>query len=336
MIGAKRNRLRRNRLMCGVALALLAAPFAVADQARAQCTPTTALGTPANNTTVTCTGTTTNQNGSNGYGTGLETGVTINVGPTASVPGPASVTGDAAGISLGDGTINSSGTIEALGTGGNGGIAIGALSVTVTNSGGTIQALATRGIAIQATGTATVDNQANGNITGDRIAITAQTVTVDNAGTIEAKGDASGGRGWAINGDVVTVRSNSGTIRENGIGGRAINANNGAAQATVNNLAGGKIIADGADGVAVDGGTVDVTNAGTIQAANGTAIGSEGAITVSNNGNGTSTGIITGGLFAITGNTITVSANSGLIDATNGDAIFAATDADIHNTGGKI
>jgi outer membrane autotransporter protein len=331
MIGAKRN-----RLMCGVALALLAAPFAVADQARAQCTPTTALGTPANNTTVTCTGTTTNQNGSNGYGTGLETGVTINVGPTASAPGPASVTGDAAGISLGDGTINSSGTIEALGTGGNGGIAIGALSVTVTNSGGTIQALATKGIAIQATGTATVDNQAGGNITGDGIAITAQTVTVDNAGTIEAKGDASGGTGWAISGDVVTVRSNSGTIRENGVGSRAINANNGAGQATVNNLAGGKIIADGADGVAVDGVTVDVTNAGTIQAANGIAIASEGAITVSNNGNGTTTGIITAGRFAISGTTITVLANSGLIEATNGDAIFAATDADIHNTGGKI
>ena len=322
--------------MCGVALALLAAPFAVADQARAQCTPTTALGTPANNTTVTCTGTTTNQNGSNGYGTGLETGVTINVGPTASAPGPASVTGDVTGISLGDGTINSSGTIEALGTGGNGGIAIGAQSVTVTSSG-TIQALATKGIAIQATGTATVDNQAGGNITGDGIAITAQTVIVDNAGTIEAKADASGASGRAIDGDVVTVRSNSGTIRENGVNGRAINANaSHISKATVNNLAGGKIIADGANGIGVAGFAVDVTNAGTIQAVNGVAIGSEDAITVSNNGNGTTTGIITAGQFAISGTTITVSANSGLIEATNGDAIFATTDADIHNTGGKI
>ncbi len=202
---------------------------------------------------------------------------------------------------------------------------------------GTIQALATKGIAIQATGTATVDNQAGGNITGDGIAITAQTVIVDNAGTIEAKADASGASGSRhrrrCRHRQEQFRHNS---RERRRWPRHQCQRQPLSKATVNNLAGGKIIADGANGIAVDGFAVDVTNAGTIQAVNGVAIGSEDAITVSNNGNGTTTGIITAGQFAISGTTITVSANSGLIEATNGDAIFATTDADIHNTGGKI
>ena len=45
-------------------LALLIAPFAIADRANAACAP----GSPLNNATVTCLGATANQNGTDGYG----------------------------------------------------------------------------------------------------------------------------------------------------------------------------------------------------------------------------------------------------------------------------
>src|SRR6185437_9124413 len=90
------------------ALVLSAAPFVAVDRAHAQansCTPATSAATPANNTTVTCTGTVTNQNDPNGYGTGTETGVTVNVqgaDPVAGTPA-ATVTGTSIGIAISDG-----------------------------------------------------------------------------------------------------------------------------------------------------------------------------------------------------------------------------------------
>src|SRR4029077_17665857 len=56
-----------------------------AASAFAQCSP----AAPVNNTTVTCTGTVTNQNYPNGYGTGAENGLTINVQAGATVTGTA-------------------------------------------------------------------------------------------------------------------------------------------------------------------------------------------------------------------------------------------------------
>jgi hypothetical protein len=54
-------------LRYAIALALIA-PFAASDRAEADgCSP----ATPADNTTVACTGTTTNQDNPNGFGTGL-------------------------------------------------------------------------------------------------------------------------------------------------------------------------------------------------------------------------------------------------------------------------
>jgi hypothetical protein len=61
-----------------MAVALSAPP----NEALAACAP------PAgNNVSATCTGTTTNQNGTNGYGTGAETGLTVNVVNGASLVG---------------------------------------------------------------------------------------------------------------------------------------------------------------------------------------------------------------------------------------------------------
>lgn len=64
------------------------------SHAQAACTPTTSVATPLNNTTVTCTGTTNNQNGTNGYGGGFENGLNITVQSGATVTGSPSFPGD--------------------------------------------------------------------------------------------------------------------------------------------------------------------------------------------------------------------------------------------------
>src|SRR5262245_55191072 len=88
------------------AVLVLAASFAAADRASAACDPKTSANTPVNNTTVTCTGPTDNANDPNGYGTGKETGITVNV------QSGASVTGTANGLRFKSGTVNNFGTIS--------------------------------------------------------------------------------------------------------------------------------------------------------------------------------------------------------------------------------
>ena len=89
-------------------LELLIAPFAVVDRANAACVP----ASPVNNVTVTCTGATANQNGSDGYGTNTDIGNTYNI-----LSG-ASVTGANAGLIFNtSGTVNNFGTITGAGAG---------------------------------------------------------------------------------------------------------------------------------------------------------------------------------------------------------------------------
>src|SRR5262245_773851 len=90
------------------ALATLALPItttALTGNANAACAP----AAPVDNTTVTCSGPTSNQNDPNGYGTGSENGLTINVETGASV------TGRNAGINLSDGFSSGINTINNLG-----------------------------------------------------------------------------------------------------------------------------------------------------------------------------------------------------------------------------
>jgi hypothetical protein len=58
-----------------------------APAVEAGCTPAAGVGTPAPGVTVTCSGTTTNQNNPAGYGDGSQNGLTINVLNGASVAG---------------------------------------------------------------------------------------------------------------------------------------------------------------------------------------------------------------------------------------------------------
>ena len=108
---AAKNILRR------VAAALtLTVSFIAVERANAACTPATSETLPVSNTTVTCSGATVDQNPttSAGYGTGNETGVTIDVQAGASVTST-SVQPAASGIVIGTGTVNNLGSVGVTG-----------------------------------------------------------------------------------------------------------------------------------------------------------------------------------------------------------------------------
>jgi outer membrane autotransporter protein len=324
---------------------LLAAPLGVIDRAEAACTPPTTVATPANNTTVTCTGTTTDQNADNvttfaGYGTGSETGIVVNVETGASVTS-SSNTPLTAGINISSGTVNNLGAVTVAGIQGTGVFGLG--NITVINSGSINFDTAghgNRGI-LSNSGTATVTNNAGGHIFGNLFGIDGQTVNVANTGLIEAAQPS----GIAINAADAATVSNSGTIRSNGANGIAISAgtadvsNAGGIQAssiaittqgllTLNNFATGVIASNGFQAVISQNGAVDVTNAGTIQGgAASTAIFAATDATVNN----TATGHITGGNRAINGNNTSV-INGGTIEA-SGAATIGGNTITLDNSG---
>jgi hypothetical protein len=157
--------LRRHVLM----QALLIASCAMSGRAEAACTP----ASPVNNTIVTCSGRTTNQNGTNGYGTVNDNNNTYNI------QAGATVTGDGFGVVFGTGaTVNNDGTI-------------------------------TGGIGVSGSD-ATINNTSTGVITGDTNGIQATTATVRNAGLISAMGvSAAGGNGVGISADTADVNNTS-------------------------------------------------------------------------------------------------------------------------------
>ena len=106
--------LRRHALL----QALLIASFAMSGRVEAACTP----ASPVSNTIVTCIGKTTNQNGTNGYGTVNDNNNTYNI------QAGATVTGDGFGVVFGTGaTVNNDGTIT-------GGIGISGSDATINNT----------------------------------------------------------------------------------------------------------------------------------------------------------------------------------------------------------
>jgi fibronectin-binding autotransporter adhesin len=299
------------------ALVLSAAPLVAVERAEAACSPDPLV----NNATATCTDATANQSGNNGYGTGAETGVTINVDPTAGTTGTATVTGTSIGIAIGDGTINNAGTIS----GGSDGLF---LSGTVNNSGSILSAT---GIGIFVGGaTRTVNNSATGTISAGSDGIgSGNNLTVTNAGVIEATG--TGGVAIAPAGSSLTLtNSSTGVIRSNQTGGFAVQTGD---TPTISNA--GTIEANGTGGVAVQGANMilsntDGTNPGTISAngQNGVAIkgdtggGISGSITVTSNPGTISAGMGAGNTGGIaidasnTAGTATV-ASSGTIQASS-------------------
>jgi hypothetical protein len=316
-------------------LALAIAPFAMSGSAQAvnDCTPTTATATPLTNATVTCTGTVTNQNNPNGFGTNNDNNNTYNI------KADATVSGTITGLLFSQiGTVNNLGRVTATGVGSDAiaGAANGA-NVTVNNFG-TISDTAAGGSGVLSNGAATVTNFGtvtggtgssadgifgedavkvinSGTISvgagGTAIASNANTVTLDNNGTILSGGIGifSGGVGQTVvnnfgtitaatfgiqsNGDVDVM--NSGTITATGVGFTDV-AISASKTAKVENA--GRIEATGTNGFGVRADTVNVTNLSTGTISGTTAIQANGVggvgSTITNSGAIVSTAGATG------------------------------------------
>ncbi|WP_398476711.1 autotransporter domain-containing protein [Tardiphaga sp.] len=236
--------------------------------AQADCTPVAVdATTPAPGSTVTCSGTTLNQNSIMGYGTGNQTGITINV-----IDG-ASVTGSQRGLSVGDAVINNG--IGATISGNSFGItALGGVS-RVTNSGSIV---GTFSAGIATVNDISVTNYASGVISSTNNGINAGNgaATLDNAGTVTG----SNGAGVLATTGVTAINRAGGVINgDDGIrtAGNAIVTNSGridgqqtaiyaTGSATVTNNAGGSISGSWLGVYAA--GASSVFNAGSISGGN--------------------------------------------------------------------
>ena len=238
-------------------------PLALVEGAEADCTPVS----PVIDTIVTCTGTTTNQNDPNGFGTATDTGNTINVQPGAVV------TGQQFGIEAASTTVNNNGRIESTNAIG---AAVHAATADVTNNNNGV--IRSPSFGVQTSGAANITNSGTIESTA-RIAILAGSANIDNSGTIsscrrkrlvdagprhcEKLGLFVGGSNAILStGGIIEVTDNTGTIRATDAAGHAIKAETVAA---VTNSAGGVIEANGLSGIAIQAGTLAaVTNAGLI------------------------------------------------------------------------
>ena len=337
-----KRREHRRSLSLSVNLLTLPLMAALTSAAHAACTPAadnTPL--PAPGTTVTCTGNTVQQNGNDGYGTGTQSGITINVDPGASVTTPQ---GNGIGINIGDGAVVNglASTIQGVY-----GIQFYSGAGNVTNSG---SVTGSNNFGIFTHGAATIDNTATGTITGVISIHSLSSINLTNSGTITS-GDAtiyssSGPINVTNYGQIRTTHSlapviyadlgditviNGGSITNNnsfsGVGVIHAAAGNG----TVTNLAGGIIATLVGQHAVFFSGTADITNSGEIRSARTGITGNSGVTLVNNAG-----GVITGGLAAVTSSGISDVTNSGTITGTNLDGISSAGVAVTNNAGGVI
>ena len=335
-----------------LAAAVFTAALLVDSGAWAACNPTA----PVSNTTVTCA-TTTNQNGTNGYGTGAENNDTINVIAGATVTGTnnglsigdknivniaptATVTGTVSGIIPNSATagtlmVNNQGTVSATGpTATSSAILSGSNeALNVTNSG-TITGIVN---AIQTTQSfITLNNLSGGAITAtgsNQAAIVAgmsssfsptSGVIGSNAGLISAQGFAISTAG------TVMLTSNSGTIQATATSPTLGTAISGNGDVTISSNTG---TISGHFTAIQSGGNATVTNSGMISGATGFAISATGNATLTNNSGATVSG---GGGAVQSNNSVTVT-NSGTLTGVMNNTIDVTTTATItNNASGSI
>jgi hypothetical protein len=322
---------RHSLLLQAIALApwiLLVAPV---DRAEAACTPASS----ASDTTVTCSGTTTNSGPGaiTGYGTFDDNNNTYNIQAGATVQG------GSFGVSFGTGaTFNNAGTIigaNAAGITGNtvrraatvnnastgiisGHIGINVNTLTLNNAGqilgtGRFEAAVNTGVA------ATVTNESTGIISGVGFGIRAATLaTVDNSGAISATG---------TDGIAISARALDVINRVTGAISGAVAGLAATDTATVNNA--GTIIGTASNGVGISAATVNITgNTGTIS-------GGFAGIDVTTLANVTNAGAIAGGDYGI------VSFSSANLNVTSNTGTFtgallglgAGGDVTVNNSG---
>ena len=339
--------LGRAQWMQSAASAALAIGVSVATAtlAQAACTPNAVdATTPAPGSTVACSGATLDQNFDAGYGTGNQTGITINVGNGASVESNARI-----GIWVGDAVINNGVGSTILGW--TNGIVAATGSFAVTNEG---SITATNGSAITAATGVTLTNRATGIVSGGASGIvsTGGAVIVDNAGSIagttgtgisattnvtltnQAGGTVSGGvDGIKSSNGAVTV-DNAGTIA--GTNQAAIDA---LADITVTNRAGG-VISGGTRGIFSRGGNITLDNAGSITSTGGATVsaGFDSVTVINRVGASISGGVVaskavdvqnSGDIGSVSGATVKlVNTATGTIGG-----IAATGDSDINNFG---
>lgn len=300
------------RLYVATAAAFAAMPL-LSTPAQAVCNPAA-----ANNVSATCTGVTTDQDGTNGYGSAAIDNLAVNV-----VQG-ASVTGTSYGIRFNTGTVVNSGTITGINDRG----IFGAVSASVTNFG-TITGFL--GVDAGASGVVTNFGSISGTL-GD--GVRGNTIAVVNSGTITAVFDGV----FAVGTSTVT---NSGSIIGASSGVYAL------ADITVSNS--GSISSANSAISAVNGGAT-VFNSGTIAMTNpfGSVISAHTTLTLINSGIITSAsfGPFSGGTIDVTNSgsilvngfgpgisgTVARVTNSGTIIAANGGGI-QANDATVTNSG---
>ncbi|MBR0927762.1 autotransporter domain-containing protein [Bradyrhizobium diazoefficiens] len=349
------------------AAALLLAPCFVIKRVEAACSP----ASPVNNATVSCTGTTTDSNGTNGYGTLIDVGNTYVIGPGATL------TGTDVGLVFETGTVNNSGAVTGgsfaveanrnaiinnIGTSsiisatGNNASAVLGSELHVRNDG-SITASGTNGIAVDAGNTEQNEVFNSGAIEGTAAGIrSVGTIAVTNSGRIEAApggtaifgstnvnllsntGIITGGR-FAITADIINlVNDRTGRINQIDPNGSVISV-----RALTGSNA-GQIVGLASNSRAIDADIVNLTNTGLIQADLGGVKGR--TVTVTNEGKIASfaaNSIAIQGLQTTIVNTGSISGSWG-VSGTNvsvsnsgtiaGDVIgISAADAKIRNSG---
>jgi hypothetical protein len=288
------------------------------------CSPMTGPAGVPSNTTVTCSGTTNNQDNPSGYGTGLQSNDVVNVQQSG-----ASVTGTSVGLDLGDNNTVNLGAGNSV-SGAATGVFVSQGTHVINNIGGTISANGSVSIAqglgtnFGATTTVTNTGTISGTTTsasGSAFGINAGDVNVTNSGMISASIPNGAFESVGIQGNNVTVANNGGTISANGtsqlvtigvfaLGDLTVTANTGTIA--------------GADAALANFGNLNVTNnaQGIIQAGGG-AIQAFGPTTIAN------AGTITARFGVIIDDSVTVPTvitNSGTIAGTGGRAVvFSST-----------
>jgi uncharacterized protein with beta-barrel porin domain len=282
------------------AVCALVAILPTTTAAIAACAPPAVNATsPAPGTAVTCSAATTDQNGTDGYGTGNQTGVTINVVSGATVTGSG-----VNGIFVGDATVNNLGSIA----GGTNGINAVLGSATVTNFG----SITGVNSGVVANTDATVTNNVGGSISasGDAITTLIGSLTVTNSGNINAVGH----DGILAQGGATVINNATGIIT----GGTAAVAGRTSVDVTnYGNIAGVNT------GVATQG-IATVVNHGSISGGNNEAIIGNNGVMVTNNAGA-----------SISSASIGIQAFAGVSNVVNAGSIVG-TDTGINVTSGSI